>query len=114
MSAEPTRKCPYSSDIRWRIVYHRLARNLPFSKIAQNLSIAPSTAWTTFKLFMRTGCVDSTERSSRPELRALDESAELNMIGFILENPSMYLDEVCSKLLEIIGIQVSPSTICRV
>ena len=63
---------------------------------------------------MRTGCVDSAERYSRPELRALDESAELNMIGFILENPSMYLDEVCSKLLEITGVQVSPSTICRV
>ena len=43
MSAEPGRKTAYSNDLRWRIVYQRIAMNLPFVKIAQNLNIAVST-----------------------------------------------------------------------
>ena len=33
MSAEPGRKTAYSNDLRWRIVYQRIAMNLPLVKI---------------------------------------------------------------------------------
>ena len=51
MSAEPTKKKPYSTDLRWRIIYQRLGMELPFHKIAKNLNIAISTAHRIFKGF---------------------------------------------------------------
>ena len=37
------RKTAYSNDLRWRIVYQRIAMNLPLVKIAQTLNVAVST-----------------------------------------------------------------------
>ena len=58
MSAEPNRRTPYSTDLRWRIVWQRLAKGLTFQNIAQNLSISAATASNIFKLFQATGEVD--------------------------------------------------------
>ena len=44
MSAEPGRKKAYTADIRWRIVYQRMALELTFEEIATRLNIATSTA----------------------------------------------------------------------
>ena len=62
MSAKPSRKKPYSADLRWRIVYQRIAMNLPYYKIACNLNIAASTANQIYQLFEQTGGVDSVQR----------------------------------------------------
>ena len=51
MSAEPGRKAHYSSDLRWRMVWQRLAMDLPFYKIARNLNVATGTVHNVFKLF---------------------------------------------------------------
>ena len=40
LSAEPGRKRAYDRDLRWRIVYQRIAMNLKFVEIATNLNIA--------------------------------------------------------------------------
>ena len=50
MSAEPGRKTAYSNDLRWRIVYQRIAMNLPLVKIAQNLNVAVSTVHRIYRL----------------------------------------------------------------
>ena len=113
MSAEPNRKKAYSADLRWRIVYQRIAMNLPFYKIARNLNIAASIAHRIYQVFEQTGGVDSNERLERPEKRALDDQAELHVIGFVIENPSVYLSEVCCMIHDITGETVSPPTICR-
>lgn len=113
MSAEPGRKKAYSADLRWRIVYQRIGMNLTFPEIAKNLSIAASTAQRVYKQFEDSGDVESVSRSSRPELRALDEHAELLIIGLILECPTLYLDEVCRKVSDLTSLTVSPSCICR-
>lgn len=68
MSAEPSRKKAYSPDVRWRIVYQRIAMNLQFYKIARNLNIATSTAHRTYDLFEKTGGVDCVERLERHEM----------------------------------------------
>ena len=112
-SAEPYRKKAYSVDLRWRVVYQRIAINLPFNDIARNLNIATSTAYRTYMLFEITGQVDPVDRSSgREELRKLDRSGELYtyVIGFVLENPSIYLHEVCQEVKD---LAISPSTICK-
>ena len=80
MSAEPGRKKAYSPDIRWRIVYQRIAMNLPFYKIARNLNIAASTAHKAYDLFENTGGVDPLQKLERPETRALDVQTELHVI----------------------------------
>ena len=57
VSAEPSRKRAYDRDIRWRIVYQRIAMNLTLVDIAKNLNIAISTAHQTYHLFQATGDV---------------------------------------------------------
>ena len=113
MSAEPSRKKAYSPDVRWRIVYQRIAMNLQFYKIARNLNIATSTAHRTYDLFEKTGGVDCVERLERHEMRALDRQTELYVIGFVLDNPSVYLIEVCYTLRDITGEMIAASTICK-
>ena len=38
---------------------------------------------------------------------------ELFIIGYVLEHPSIYLDEVCKVVEDVRGIRVSESTMCR-
>jgi len=104
---------PYSVDLRWRVVYQRIAINLPFDDIAKNLNIAASIQLIMYMLFERTGKVDPVDSSSgREELRKLDRIRELYVIGLILENPSIYLHEVCQELKECFDFAISSSTIC--
>ena len=45
--------------------------------------------------------------------RALDEHNELIVIGVILNNPTLYLDELCQTTLALTDVSLSPSTVCR-
>lgn len=54
------------------------------------------------------------KRSKRPNCRKLDEIHELFIIGLIMENPDVYLIEICQKIFEATGTNVSGSTVCRV
>ena len=113
MSAEPGRKTAYSNDLRWRIVYQRIAMNLPFVKIAQNLNVAVSTVHRIYRLFEESGTVDPLSPRKRLDCRRLDLRSELHVVGVILENPSMYLGELCLEVMQVFGIEISPSTVCR-
>ena len=108
-SAEPGRKAPYSADIRWR---QRAGMQLPFSSIACNLNIAVGTAFNIYHRFEETGDVSPT-KANYVERRSLDGTTELLIIG-ILWNCTNYLTEICQKVLRIVGVSVSPSTICRI
>ena len=94
MSAEPGRKRAYSVDIRWRVVYQRIGMELRFHEIANRLNIATSTAHRIYQQFECTGNVEPMQRKARPQLRALNEHDELLVIGIIMENPTLYLEEV--------------------
>lgn len=113
MSAEPGRKTAYSADLRWRIVWQRIGMEQSYRKIASSLNIAPSTAVATLKLFQRTGDVSSRRQPSRKDLRCLNDSDELYVIGLVLENPGMYLQEICQEIYNVTCKQVSASTVCR-
>ena len=43
----------------------------------------------------------------------MDEHNELIIIGVILNNPTLYLDELCQTTLALTDVSVSPSTVCR-
>ena len=112
-SAEPGRKAPYSNDIRWRVVWQRVGMELPFNEIAKHLNIATSTAHSIYHRFQNTGDVSATQPPKRESLRKLNSRDELLVIGLVLENPSLYLGEICHNIREILGKSVSAPTVCR-
>ena len=110
MSIERSRRKAYSSDIRWRIVWQRIAMDFSYRAIAHNLNISIGTVCNILKQFEQDGNVDSKHPRKQPEKCKLDNH---HVIGLILDNPSLYLREICSKAKETTNTEVSPSTICR-
>ena len=47
-SAEPSRRAPYSRDLRWRVAWQRLALGLKFREITVNLNISLGTVYNIF------------------------------------------------------------------
>ena len=116
-SAEPGRKTAYGKDLRWRIIYQRIAMGLKFAKIASNLNIAVSTAHKTYRYFEQTGNVvvitSTTTKRYETARRKLSKQNELFIIGVVLGNSSMFMHEVCQEVRDVFGIVISPPTICR-
>ena len=50
---------------------------------------------------------------SRPEARKLDELHELYIIALLIDNPGLYLNEICEKIKSNTGVSVSGPTVCR-
>ena len=59
MSADPSRTKAYSFDLRWRVVWQRIAMELSYRDVANRFYITVGTAYNTFQLFQRTGSVDA-------------------------------------------------------
>ena len=113
MSAEPGRKAPYSTDLRYRIVWQKIGLEMTYREIAKNLNVSVGSAHNVFKRFKETGEVEPT-KPNREQTRVLDEYEMQVVIGLLFEHPSLYLRELCSKLEEETGITVSTSTMCRI
>ena len=114
MSAEPCRKRAYHSDLRWRIVWKKLAMGLTYQQIAVRLNIAASTARSVYSLFELTGDVQpKLVNGPRRDQRKLNEQMELFVLGLILENPCLYLSEIGKMVEDASGIRVSEATVCR-
>ena len=91
MSAEPGRTRAYSPDLRWRVVWQRIAMDCSYRDIAERLSISVGTAYNIFKLFERTGSVDGKPPSKRPDLSKLDDHHQQYIISMVLDNPSLLI-----------------------
>ena len=113
MSAEPVKRCAYSADIRWRIVYQRIGMNLGYEKIARNLNVSVSTAYRIYHLFLSTDSANPKPPRKRPEVRTLSPSLEIYVISVVMANPSKFLFEICSEIKEFFDIVVCPSIVCR-
>ena len=98
MSAEPGRTKVYSADLRWRVVWQRIAMGLSYWDIAQRLCISVGTAYNIFQIFEVTGRVDAKHPSKRPDLCKLDDHHQLYVITLVLDNPSLYLGESVQQL----------------
>jgi transposase len=108
---EPGRTKAYHEDLRWCIVWQRIARNKTIRDISTDLCIATSTVWRILDRFECTGCVTPNAATSRDH--ALHEHDELLLIEIVCEHPSVHLHEVQSKLHEVTGTEASIATICR-
>ena len=111
MSAEPGRKAGYSSDIDWRVIWRRLGMEMTFKEIATHLQIAAHRIYHRFEI---TGSVDALKQGMRPQCRKLDDHHELLVIALLMENPCLYLYEICELIEKATNLKVSGSTVCRV
>ena len=112
--ATASRTRAYDPDLRWRMVYQRMALELPFKTISRNLYVDVSTVRRTVELFSSTGSVDKRpypERHSRHR-RKLTEADQFLLLELVLERPGIYLQELRHEL-HASGAEASTSTICR-
>lgn len=114
MSAEPGRTKAYSSDLRWRVIWQKIAMELSYREIAERLCISVGTAYNIFQLFQRTGSVDVKPSGKRPDLCKLDEHHQLYIITIVLENPTLYLGEICTAIKDVTSTVVVPSIVCKI
>ena len=64
-SAESGRKAAYSDDLRWRIVWQRIAQEKPYRDIAKNLNISVGTVHNIWQKFEATGDISKEEPRER-------------------------------------------------
>ena len=112
MSAEPGRRAPYSSDLRWRIVWQRIGMEYSFRTIAQNLSISLGTAFNVFKVFEDTGDIEPKHRKYSGII--VDSITTLFILAVVLENPSLFLSEIIQRVYDFTGKRICPSTLCGI
>ena len=111
--AEPTRRSAYGSDITLRVVWMRLGMGHSYRRIARRLQIGLGSAFRLYMRYVRTGNFSSSTRSDRPNCRKLDDQHELYILGLLMDNPGLYLRDVCLKVTEATGVQLSASTVCK-
>jgi transposase len=97
------------------MVYQRLALELAYHEVAENLSVDSSTVQRVVQRFETTGMVSpapySTQHAeSHQKLTPIDE---LLIIHLVLDRPSIYLRELQQELHETTGTEVSLSAICK-
>ena len=83
MSMEPGKKAPYSVDLRWRVVWKRLSKEISFKDIARSLEISASTA---HYEFMENGGV--VPQKNKGPSRKLNDYEEMFIIGLVLQTPA--------------------------
>lgn len=89
--------------------------NSSFRDVARRLQIGVGSAYRLHKRFLVTGELSPSKRAGcRQDKRKLDEYHELYIMSLLIDNPGLYLNEMCSKIKDATGVSVSGSTVCRV
>ena len=101
VSAEPGRKAPYSIDLHHCMIWQIIGTSLPYRKVAQNLNVAVGTVHNVLCRFQATGELEPT-KPDRSNTRKLSNNQELLLVGLFLDNPGLYLGEVCREVADII------------
>ena len=109
-SSEPLRSRAYHEDLKWRMVYQREMLDLSYQQIATNLSVDSSTVWRTVKRFKEEGTVASRKNEGYHKLTDYEEFAILEAV---VENPSIYLKEICRHVCNVTGTVITESAVCR-
>ena len=108
-SCESSRSYAYSEDLRWKIVWQKLALNKKLKEIA---SVDESTVWRTIKLFELKGTVSKRPYPRRKQKKMTD-TVKLLILNLIVDNPGIYLREVQDELYSLAGIDISITSICN-
>ena len=103
---------PYSTDLRWRIVWQILALHASPDVVSRRFNVSTRTVTRYLTLFQQTGDIVPKTGCHGPK-RLLGDYEQLVLLRIILEHPGIYLEEIQSKLFETFGVEVSTPTICR-
>lgn len=103
---------PYSTDLRWRVVWLSLVHCTSPHDISKLLNISSRTVARYVQLFNSTGDVVPRARSNGPP-RLLGQYEQLIILRLIIEVPGIYLSEIQEELYNKFGVEVSAPTICR-
>ena len=79
-SYESTHCSAYNDDLRWRMVYQRMALGLPYHTVAMNLGIDASTVCRIIQLFERTGQVSKMEYNTANCSRKLTDTVQFFIV----------------------------------
>ena len=103
---------PYSTDLRWRIVWAVLTLHISPEEAGRLFNVSSHTVARYVDLFQQTGDVVPRQRNYglHPLLGSYEQ---LILLRLILEHPGIYLSEIQSKLFDIFRVEVSAPTICR-
>ena len=101
----------YSDDIRWRIVYMSQIRGLKAADIASLTFVSKRTVQRYVERYKVTGDVAQFVRKNGPA-RMLTDREEALIVQAVLNKPGVCLHEI-QTMLQVSGIQVDTSTICR-
>lgn len=102
----------FSTDLRWRIVWLKIAHDIPTKEIAVLLGVSERTVRRILKLFNTTGDVKPKDYHHGP-MRLLGDFEQLTLLRLILERPGIYLHEIQAELYSMFEVQVSVPTICK-
>ena len=115
MSYEASRTKAYSQDLCWQVVYQRKVLEYNIESVATDLGLSTATVYRVEKLFDDTG---REEKRAYPsdhghDLHKLTEYEQFFIIQLVVSKPSMYLDKIQHKLLNLNSTSVDVSAICR-
>lgn len=91
-------------------MYQREMLGLSYQQIASNLCVDVFTVWRTVKRFQVQGTVAPTKNVAHYKLSDFEMFAILEIV---LENPSIYLKEICKHISDNFGTVIAESTVCR-
>lgn len=97
-SCEVGRSSAYHSDLRWRMVWQRVALGLTYQEVAKNLGVDKSTVYRTTQIFLSTGNVAKKPYPKEKCARKLTLPAQLLVLHLVIDKPSLYLSEIQSEL----------------
>ena len=112
-SINPDRTSPYSEDLRWRMIWQRVALGYNVKAVASNLGVDPSTVSRTVRCFYATGDVHKKPypKDARPN-KKLTSPVQLTILHTMLQHPEMYLHKLQEVVCVLTGVHVSKSSLC--
>ena len=108
-SYEPARLSAYSDDLRWRMVYQRMALGLTFDQISKNLGVDKSTAQRTVTLFKTTGSIHKQPYPKEKASRKLTSPAQMFVLYLTLQKPAIYLHEIQKEVSLLVKVSLRHS-----
>ena len=103
---------PYSTDLRWRAVWLHVFKEMTFEEVGDLLFMSSRSVRRYVNAFYTSGNVDPAQHRHGP-LPILNQFEQLTVLQSLLDDPSMFLDELQQELANITGTLVHISTICR-
>ena len=107
-TCEPCRSSAYSEDLRWKMVWQSEALGCSYNTIAQNLNV--ENGMQDNPAFLQHWQRKQVKKSAA---RKLSNPAQLFILHLVIKRPGIYLYELQSELSDLLGIEVSISTIFR-